>query len=394
MRVLLFSLIMLIFCASCTFKKKEAASESATPEVRGAPVPKLKATMTPEAIKPADREAQKILHWFEQMDAIFRESLWVIRKERAPQGKSIFGKFQRALLVDMKQKLSNKSLFRCDVYSMTRNVSGLGGVPQNAEVMHQCNTKESFIKIGDWNHAKDTELTMNFRGGNLSEVLGFTTGILSPRISCKLKSSENGIIENFSCDGFMIDYNPAKNQVLRFNQYEYQKNSKNMLYIKAEVLENLDPVKKIEVNIPMEGKITVTETVLQQPEYLAKQVPATPTPAPSVSPTANLEAISAEDIYHDRNGKEIDRQENPQSRGIRAPKAPKQQQPQNSYEGVTESNDQANPEDQQQIQQQQVIQQPPQLQQGQPQGEPQQEAVPANGQDLDPHEQNREQNTR
>lgn len=379
---------MLIFCASCTFKKKEATpvAESTV----ATPVPRLKVAATPEPMKQSDREAQKILHWFEQMDAIFRESLWVIRKERAPQGKSIFGKMQRAMLVDMKQKLSNKSLFRCDVYSMTRNISGLGGVPQNAEVMHQCNTKESFIKIGDWNHAKAEELTMNFRGGNLSEVLGFTTGILSPKISCKLKSTDNGIIEFFSCDGLMIDYNPAKNQVLRFNQFEYQKNSKNMLYIKAEVLESLDPIRKIEVNIPLEGKITVTETVLQQPEYLAKQVPATPPPAPTKAPPVNQDAISAEDIYHDRNGKEIDRQENPQSRGVR-------QAPQNANEGVIESNDQAHPQDQEQIrQQQQVIQQPPQYQQGSQgqEGEQQQQAPPANGQDDSAHGENRDQNTR
>lgn len=381
MRVLLVGLVMLIFCASCTFKKKEVAAEPES--VASTPIPRLKAAATPEPVKMADREAQKILHWFEQMDAIFRESLWVIRKERAPQGKSIFGKMQRAMLVDMKQKLSNKSLFRCDVYSMTRNISGLGGVPQNAEVMHQCNTKESFIKIGDWNHAKAEELTVNFRGGNLSEVLGFTTGILSPKISCKIKSTENGIIEIFSCDGLMIDYNPAKNQVLRFNQFEYQKNSKNMLYIKAEVLENLDPVRKIEVNIPLEGKITVTETVLQQPEYLAKPVPATPPqPVPTLAPQIKPDAISAEDIYHDRNGKEIDRQENPQSRGIRQAPSPA---PQNQNEGVIESNDQAHPQDQEQIRQQQ---QQPQGQEGE------QQQVPANGQDHEAHDQNRDQNTR
>lgn len=389
MRALLISLTVLIFCASCTFKKKEAdpvAESTAT-----TPVPRLKQAADPAPVKMADREAQKILHWFEQMDAIYRESLWVIRKERAPQGKSIFGKMQRALLVDMKQKLSNKSLFRCDVYSMSRSISGLGGVPQTAEVMHQCNTKESFIKIGDWSHPKAEELTMNFRGGNLSEVLGFTTGILSPKISCKIKSTENGIIVNFSCDGLMIDYNPAKNQVLRFNQYEYQKNSKNMLYIKAEVLENLDPVRKIEVNIPLEGKITVTETVLQQPEYLAKQVPATPPPAPAPTKPSpvNPEAISAEDMYHDRNGKEIDRQENPQSRGIRQAPSPA---PQNPNEGVIESNDQARPQDQEQIQQQQIIQQPPQRQQGYEEG--QQPQAPANGQDNEAHDQNRDQNTR
>lgn len=404
MRSSLLILGMLILCASCTFKKKAAAPTSAqTEEATATPIAKAKGTLVDSTKVAADKEALKLLHWFEQMDAIYRESLWVIRQEKAPNGKSLFGKLQRALLVDMKQKLSNKSLFRCDVYSMTRNISGLGGVPQDAEVLHQCNTKESFIKIADWSHPKADELTMGFRGGNLSEVLGFTTGVLSPKITCKLKSSENGIIESFSCDGLMIDYNPKKNQVLRFSQFEYKKNSKEMLTIKAEVLENLDPVRKIAVDIPLEGKIKVTETVLQQPEYVAKRVEATPTPPPpSASPTTPPDAISAEDIYHERNGKEIDRQENPQTRGVRQAPAAPQHQPQNPNEGVIESNDQAQqpqqqgqgPQEsydpqQQQVQQSGGSQFPPGV------GPVQQQGTQQNGQDNEaPAQNNREQNTR
>ncbi|MGZ6449217.1 MAG: hypothetical protein ACXWRA_14350 [Pseudobdellovibrionaceae bacterium] len=344
---------MLILCAGCTRHEvvsSAPATPSATPQFLR---PKISQPET--AVKNKDKELQKILHWFEQMDAIFREALWVIRKEKAPQGKSIFGKMQRALLIEMKQKLSNKSLFKCDVYSMTRNKAALGEVPQDAEVMHQCNTKESFIKIGNWSHPKANELNIHFRGGNLEEVLGFATSILSPQISCQLKSNDHDIIENFSCDGLMIDYNPAKNQVLRFNRFEYQRSLNNMLYMKAEVLENLDPVRKIEVEVPLEGKITVTETVLQAPEYLAKQVPAPPAPkpSPSISPPdiapapTTPDAISAEDIYHDRNGQEIDRQETPESRGIRQPKPIQAKTPQevaNPQEGHSESSDQEPPD--------------------------------------------------
>ncbi|HEY8272431.1 MAG TPA: hypothetical protein VIG33_16180 [Pseudobdellovibrionaceae bacterium] len=352
MRVLEYALIMLILCASCTSQQEGAslAVQAAKPAAT-ANAPKI-STPPVAAAKTADKELQKILHWFEQMDAVFREALWVIRQEKAPQGKSVFGKMQRALLIEMKQKLSNKSLFKCDVYSMTRNVPGVAGFPQDAEVMHQCNKKESFIKIGDWSHPKSNELFINFRGGNLEEVLGFATSILSPRMSCKLKSHDNDIIENFSCEGFMIDFNPAKNQVLRFNQFEYQRSAKTMLYLKAEVLENLDPVRKIEVDVPLEGKISVTETVLQAPEYLAKQVPAPTvpksTPTPTVSPTITPDAISEEDIYHDRNGQEIDQQEDPEARGVREPKplpAPQKSpfENGNALEGVIESSDQAPP---------------------------------------------------
>jgi len=289
-----FAIALLILCASCSFRKETAPKPAETP----VPAPSTVKNTKLEPVKSArDRELEKILHWFEQMDAIYREALWVIRKERAPQAKSIFGKMQRALLTDMKQKLSNKSLFKCDVYSMKRDVMGLGGIPQNAEVFHKCNSKESFLPIGDWTYAKANELTVNFKGGNLSEVLGFATSILSPRIQCKLKSNDNGIIESFNCENLMIDFDPAKNQVLKFTKFEFTKSARSILQIKGEVLENLDPVRKIEVEVPLEGKITVVETVLQAPEYVAKQVPApvvVPSQVPGTKSNSNQESLNNE----------------------------------------------------------------------------------------------------
>ncbi|WP_413287589.1 hypothetical protein [Bdellovibrio sp. HCB337] len=343
-----YALVMLILCASCTFRKEAAKVEAEKP--LQTPVPKI--ISTPDPVKNQEREMQKILHWFEQMDAILRESLWVIRQERAPQGKSIFGKMQRALLIEMKQKLSNKSLFKCDVYSMTRNVKGLGGVPQSAEVFHQCNRKESFVKIGDWDHPTANELTMNFRGGNLSEVLGFTTGILSPKIDCKLKSTENGIIEKFSCENLMFDYNAAKNQVLRFSRFEFEKNAKSILHIKAEVLESLEPVRKIEVDVPMDGAISVTETVIQPPEFLAKQVPAA-TPPPIVKPQVTPGAQQQENPDGQNQSQNQEQNQNPQGRGGRT-SGPVQQQPTpHPEEGSQEFSEGVLPQDQIQQQQQQ-----------------------------------------
>ena len=269
------ALILLIICAACT-KREEPAPKVAVAILKPATM------LMPK--KNLDRELQKISKWFEQMDAILRESIWVVRKDRPPQSKSIFGKLQRAALVEMKEKLANKSLFRCDTYSMSRSV-GADGIPQSAEVMHKCGSRESFVKIGDWNHPSANVLTMNFRGGNLEDVLGLATGILSPRISCELKSNEAGSIENFSCKDLMIDYDSKKNQVLKFLRFEYIRGASKILHLRAEVLESLQPVRKIEVDVPLEGKIEVTETVLQAPMVEAKPAVVAPTVAPSMKPT-------------------------------------------------------------------------------------------------------------
>lgn len=288
--------LLLLVAAACTPKetsreiRKEAPSAASTPSSalrlnsNSSTKKSSKLDSTKDSAKTGERELLKILRWFEQMDAIYRESLWVLRKSKAPVGKSPFGKMQRALLIEMKQKLSNKSLFRCDVYSMKRVVGGLGGVPQSAEVFHRCHSKDAFVSIGEWSHSTPDELTIEFKASNLTEVFGVATAILSPSIRCKLKSNENGIIDVFKCDGLMIDYNREKNQVLRFKSFEYLRSAKNMVRLQAEVLENLDPVRKIDVDVPMEGKIKVVETVLQAPMYEATKVV---TPSPSSSSRGN-----------------------------------------------------------------------------------------------------------
>lgn len=292
-----YAIVLLILCAACTFRKNGTEVGATKPTSQTSSTVQTPAVT--DSSKKQEKELEKILHWFEQMDAIFRESLWVIRKEKLPQTKSLFGKFERALRIEMKQKLANKSVFKCDVYSMKRSVMGLEGVPQSAEVFHRCNSKESFTPIGEWNHPRANELTLNFRGGNLNEVLGIATSILSPKIQCTLKSNDNGIIEIFSCSELMLDFDAAKNQVLSFKKFEYRRDNKKMLKIQAEVLENLEAIRKIEVDVPLEGKITVTETVIKAPEFEAKPLPApTAAPAPVAKPNPPTPLINPQEQYH------------------------------------------------------------------------------------------------
>lgn len=149
-------------------------------------------------------------------------------------------------------------------------------------------------------------------------------GTLSPRIQCQLKSADNGLIERFSCDHLMMDFDLNKNQVLRFTTFEYAKDAKEMLRMRAEVLENLEPLRKIEVSVPKEGKITVKETVLQAPQYAAKKVAPAPSPSPSSlvpkpaqklnpPPSLNPELSHQENPHAPEQGPEKDSLQNPES---------------------------------------------------------------------------------
>ena len=53
--------------------------------------------------------------------------------------------------------------------------------------------------------------------------------------------------------------------------------------LRGQILEQLQPVRKIEADVPMEGKIVVTETDLQAPEVADTSAPAKP-PAATTNP--------------------------------------------------------------------------------------------------------------
>ena len=262
----------------------------------------------------------RLSRYLEQADAVHREAWWVVAAERKVPGKTVFGKVQHALARELKLKVSNKSLFSCDRYLVKREILSASGLPQKGEVFESCRSREAALHIADFEMKNSTEADITFQGQNLGELIGLGTAILNRNFHCHLKGDEEGKLTDLICDDFSQDRNATES--VRFKVYEYHRGGQNLLKLRGQIYEALYATKKIQADVPLEGKIEVVETQTQAP---APEVPALkPAPVPIAMPKAKqvtpVDPDSQRRKQIEQNGQEYNVEEMgaPPAPGVRA----------------------------------------------------------------------------
>jgi hypothetical protein len=263
--LLIFSLVA---CTAREDKKAPVATPARRPVV-------VKKDSTPK-----DEVAALLTRVFAQADGVHREAWWVLSEDRRPISKSPFGKVERAYMTVQNLKLPNKSLFRCDRYVMKRDVKGLLGYPQTAEIFEKCSEKVEAKKIAYVTAKSKTETEVTFYPDHLEEILGMGASFLNRIIECSLKNNDEGTLTELRCKNWAQDR--TKEQMIRLDTYEYLKSSNSLIKLRGKVFVNLTETRKIVADVPMDGKILVTETEMFAPEP-EKPTP-TPTPVAAVPP--------------------------------------------------------------------------------------------------------------
>ncbi|XGC82339.1 hypothetical protein ACES2L_07595 [Bdellovibrio bacteriovorus] len=273
--------VFVFFLLSCTAKEEQKAVST----LPSAELSNNAAKSVAADVKAADKALENFARYFEQADAIHREAWWVLSNERRPMGKSPFGKIQRALLSSKGVKLSNKSLFSCDRYLVKRDIQSLTGFPQKFEIFEKCSTKTEAKRIAEVFASKESDFSAIFYSENLEEVLGLGATILNKNIRCEFKGNEKHQLISLKCKDWAQDR--SKEHMVRLDVYDYEKEGKNLIKLRGKVYEHLSDIRKIEVDIPLEGKIKVLETELYPPEAAPVATPAvTPPPSPVPPPPA------------------------------------------------------------------------------------------------------------
>ncbi len=268
-------LLSLFTLTSCFRSEKGPVETAADKKVQSPPV--VAAATAREKKNPKDVVLTRLARYLEQADAVQREAWWVVAAEKKVQGRSIFGKAQRALLTEMGMKLANKSLFRCDRYIVKRDIMGLTGLPQKGEIFQKCSNQAELI--AEYEISKETTAKISFYPQYLGEVMGLSTSILNRKVICDLMGDEEGKLEKLKCENMAQDRNGTES--IQFTVYQYEKAGKSLLTLKAQVYEELSPMKKIEAQVPLAGKIHVTETQVEAPEgYIRKSDVKMPPPPP------------------------------------------------------------------------------------------------------------------
>lgn len=204
-----------------------------------------------------------------QLDSIHREAWWVLsNEERKSSGASLFGKFQRAaqsgLNIKMKRTLANS----CEKYLIEKKNNDF-------EIYEHCKTKEEPVYIGKA-QVNNKNVFVEFELSNLVDFIGIGASILTKKISCRVELNQHSVVNFFSCN----DYTQSRSnlQIIKLVKYEYMRDKNNLIEMRGKVYENLHPQRSIDVKVPLMGKITVNEIVLNPPEQEKPKVLPAKTP--------------------------------------------------------------------------------------------------------------------
>ncbi len=227
-----------------------------------------------------DRILSSFARLLMQADAIHREAWWVVAADRKVQGKSIFGKLQRAIISELGEKIANKNVFSCDRYFVKREILSMQGFPQKGEAFEKCVSGGS-ASFAEYEIKNENLALIIFYPQHLNDVVGLATSILNRKIRCTLNGSGDDKLEKLHCENLAQDRNAS--QSIQFSVYNYERAGQNLIEIKGQVYEDLLPIRKIEAKVPLEGKISVVETQVEAPEgYILKSRVPVEAPTPKV----------------------------------------------------------------------------------------------------------------
>lgn len=260
---------------SACFSREEKPVAVVTP-----PSSVVKKVAESSPVSHRDKSLDVLVRYLGEADSIHREAWWVLNNERPAVGKSPFGKVQRAFLSSQNIKLTNKSLFRCDRYVVQKLPGSAAQFPQDFAIFEKCSEKIAAKKIATVKMLSERDVQLLFLSENLEEILGLGATVLSLHIECSVQGDGQGHVQKLKCKDWAQDR--SRDQMIRLSVYDYEKLGKNLLTLRGKVFENLTDIRKIEAEVPLDGKIFVTETELYPPE---------PTPAPKPTPSAVMKPV-------------------------------------------------------------------------------------------------------
>jgi hypothetical protein len=206
---------------------------------------------------------------FRHADEMSREMWWAIAADRKQSPMSAFGKLSRALQKDLGVKLSRVPTYSCDKYELKKKAETR---PFEVEVSETCIIRNPKL-IATFNVEKENKVSVTFVPENMADVMGLQASVVNKKTHCEISFKDNGAITHLLCRDWTQDKNDKELVVL--DHFEYAEDKKNIMKIIGYIMAGMNPVKKLEMKVPMQGPIVVRETEIPQPKA------PTPTPSPA-----------------------------------------------------------------------------------------------------------------
>lgn len=198
-------------------------------------------------------------------NSLEREALKLILKDRSLQRLTLFSVLSYIAETDSGAKKSTPSGLDCGKYEIQKQGKTL-------LVKKACYTPSLEVARID-EVAVDSEYRVEFLIREWASVVGLSVSLTGENVICSLKIQEKKLYrltcENWS---YLTNEDQTSSTVLKAKEFNFQRDSQKQFVIKGGFFKELVENKKIDITVPLEGKIKIFEKEIQViDEFLDKK---------------------------------------------------------------------------------------------------------------------------
>lgn len=287
---LAFSVLFLTFCGAGCFSeksKKGSAVQAETNQMSGLPptsVPLIKAAAT-EIFRKDQREA---IYFSASLE---KEALKILTKNSQFDELTLFSVLSYALETSYGVKKTPPSRLDCSRFRFSEDLNTKGFSARKVSVFKTCQRPESLIaEIGI--SANQSELSITFLSKEWIPVLGLSATLSGANVQCQLRL-EKKKLAGLVCENWIrtVGVTNVSAEELRLKTFVFDRSNAHQFVLKGGLYKDLVERKKIEIDVPLEGKIKRFEKEIEVIDQYADSVAETAKPTTQDASATRMQVL-------------------------------------------------------------------------------------------------------
>lgn len=251
-------LVFILFIASCTKKSSELEQQDNKMLSPVAPVVDLKAVTKPQEFSKTLREA---IYFSNSLE---REALKLILKDQSLQKITLFSVLSYIFETNSGVKKSTPRGLDCGKYEIQR-------IQKDIRIFKSC-VKPSVEIVQIHEIEADKEYQFDFLIKEWASVVGPAVSLTGSDVKCIIAIKDKKL-QRLNCDNW--SYQTSEDQmsstVVKIKEFVFQRNANNQFTIKGGFFKELSENKKINISVPLAGKIKIIEKEIEVIDEFAEK---------------------------------------------------------------------------------------------------------------------------
>ncbi len=248
---------VILFLSGCTWQRADNAVKNENP---------ISAPAVPASKPLFSKELREGLHFAASLE---RESLRLISKNNSFEGTTLFSTLSYAFEIASGIKRSAPRNVDCSRFQIT---PGAAGILKIFKVCQKPMTLIATVTEKKPGSSNETELEVLFHIKEWASVVGMSVTLTNSDIACRIQIKEKKL-QQLTCDNwaYLLSSSDASATEVHLKMFSFRRDESLQLKLQGGFYRDLIERKKIEVKVPLQGKIELIEKEIDVKDDFAEK---------------------------------------------------------------------------------------------------------------------------